>query len=202
MTEMNTAPAFEPASFEDTISGLRANRPSHPLGTVRQNDGYDGQMATAFVPGAALDSDAEVEALAHERSASGVSIAQVENDLAAVEKRLAFIDEQLARTAYDPRVKAEVSILSAHLREAFENERASLAEERSVALATRTAVQARRAREAERSASVTEAEAAEFEWTQGDPRRAQMLKEAKERLEAEQIAAWSLGRRYGYIPRT
>jgi hypothetical protein len=195
MTTDNTTPDNGLASFEDTMAALREGRSSHPLHSVRISGNYDGGSARVAVAGAVL-SAGDDEAIAAERAAAGVSLAGVETDIASLSKRIAFLDEQLGRVAYDSRTGAQVSTLPAHIAAAHKVERESLAEELAVAQRTREMVLSRKAAEAAKQQTINEVETAEQEWVNYDPRRAQILKDAKERLEAEALAKWSLSKRY------
>lgn len=184
------------ASLDETIASIREGRTSHPLHSVRLDEsGYDGAMVRVTTAGAVL-SPGDDAVIAAERAAAGVSLAGVENDIASLSKRIGYLNEQLGRVQYDPRTGTEVSVVPKHIAEAHRTELASLQEELGVANQTRNAVLSRKAAEAAKAREIDEVETAEAEWVQHDPRRAQLLKDAKERLEAEQLAAWSLGRRY------
>ena len=194
--ETNDNTAFTPATVEETFAALRAGRTSHPATTTRVAGAYDGASARATLPGAVLDAgDAEV--IAADRAASGAKLGDVVNDINRLESRIGFLRERLAEGRHDPRTGTRTNTVQGTLRESFEVELAGLTEEVGVAALTRLAVMARQAREAQHDQVRIENDAAETEWVNGSPERAAALKNAKLKIEAEQLARWSLSRQYG-----
>lgn len=200
MTEQNmngeTVQANEWASPGETIAALRAARTSHPLTTTYESDAYDGAMAKAILPGAALEAG-EADALAAERAASGATMVAVQNDVRAITQRIDYLREQLDRHSFDPRTGQRVSALPAHIEAAHSVELQGLLEEIDVSYRTLNAIQQRDAKAAAQRQLSDEADAMAVEFHGHNPARKAALDKAMLDVEASITAQRILSRKYG-----
>ena len=184
-----------PATFDETISALRRGRTSHPAAVARQTeqDGDSGSFNTHY--GTTLTDD-EHESLGRSMGAHG-TVVGFDNDLRVIQARQDYLRSELERQAgFDPRTGAEVPFITGALRAAFEAELAELTDtEKSTRVAREVAAQ-RQADEARREHQKAEADAAVFEFTQGDPLRQAALDKALLDREAGVFADWMLRKRY------
>ncbi len=183
------------ATPEETMATLRRGRTSHPLATSSVHGDYEGGSFNMMEGGAVL-SEGDADVIAAERANTGITRATINNTIAAVTQRATWIKDQLARQSFD-RVGNAHQHVTGHLRQNFENELASLAEELDVSNRTLQSIAERDRQANTRQRMNVEADAIEFEFTQGNRERAEALRKAQLDVEAKLTAERVLKLRYG-----
>lgn len=186
---------------EDIFSMLRATRTTHPAAASRTaspsdftsvqlpmsggSNGGDGH-GNGRGSGAVL-SDAEVAELAGQRAASNVSATDVRSEIAALEKRMAYVRAELQGGRRGPTETA-----------GFQKELESLNESRLVAELTLQRVAERDAARRAKALKDDEIAAAEHEFINGDPKRREAYERAKLDYEARTFAEWVTLKKLGH----
>lgn len=187
-----------PAAPEEVYESLRSTRTTHPATTYRHR-GVDESMSVqlpmsgnGYSPnnvGGAVLGEGETRALAAERVASGVTQVDLRNELAAIDRRRSYLQDELGRSLPSPH-GGVIHMRSPTERAELQRELDSLEESRAVAL---VALQGAAQRDAVRAAKLqrdVESEAALEEFANGNPQRRAAAKQALLELEAKNFAEW------------